>query len=111
MVHLRPLSMIYLQASKSHSSKAPQSEPFFHATSSGHGSATLIHTETIYPITSEMQTTSTPSIQPSSQADKLSTLIENVSQGISGLEWILYSTNNQVQMCLIAIETQLDAIQ
>ena len=96
MVHLRPLSMISLQASKSHSSKAPQSEPFFHATSSGHGSATSIHTETISPITSEMQTTSTPSIQPSSQADKLSTLIENVSQRISGLERLLYSTNNQV---------------
>ena len=62
MVRLRPLSMISLQASKSHSSKAPKSEPFLHATSSGHGLATLVHTETISPITSEMQMTSTPSI-------------------------------------------------
>ena len=62
MVRLRPLSMISLQASKSHSSKAPKSEPFLHATSSGHGSATPVHTETISPITSEMQMTSTPSI-------------------------------------------------
>ena len=35
MDRLRPLSMISLQASKSHSSKAPKSEPFFHASSSG----------------------------------------------------------------------------
>ena len=36
----RPLSMISLQASKSHSSKAPMSESFPHATSSDHGSTT-----------------------------------------------------------------------
>ena len=30
---------------------------------------------------------------------------------IAGFEKVLYSTNNQVQMHLIAIETQLDAIQ
>ena len=35
MDRLCPLSMISLQASKSHSSKAPKSEPFLHATSSG----------------------------------------------------------------------------
>ena len=75
------LSTIYdfLQASKSHSSKAPKSEPFLHVTSFGCGSATPVHTKTISPISSEMQTTSTPSIQPSSQADRLSTLIESVS--------------------------------
>ena len=58
MVHLRPLSMISFQASKSHSSKAPKSEPFLHATSSGHGLATPMHTETASPITLELQTTS-----------------------------------------------------
>ena len=58
-----------------------------------------------------MQTTSTLFAPPSSQPDKLSTLIKSVSQWISGLERLLYSTNNQVQMCLITIETQLDAIQ
>ena len=57
MDRLSPLSMISLQASKSHSSKAPKSEPFLHATSSGQGSATPIHTETASPIPSEMQTT------------------------------------------------------
>ena len=70
-----PLSMISLQASKSHSSKAPKSESFPHATSSGHGSATPVQTETTSPITLELQTTSTQPIQPSSQANRLSTLI------------------------------------
>ena len=59
MVRLRPLSMISLQASKSHSSKAPKSEPFLHATSSGKGLATPVHTETASPITPVLQTTST----------------------------------------------------
>ena len=80
MDRLRLLSMISLQVSKSHSSKAPKSEPFLHATSSGQGSTTLVHTETVSLIPSEMQTTSTPSAPLSSQADRLSTLIESVSQ-------------------------------
>lgn len=66
---LRPLSMISLQASKSHSSKAPKSESFLLATSSGHGSATHtipVHTETASPHTPELQTTSTPPAPPSS---------------------------------------------
>ena len=58
-----------------------------------------------------MQTTSTPFAPSSSQADRLSNLIKSVSQQISGLERLLYSTNNQVQVSLITIETQLDAIQ
>ena len=105
-----PISMITLQASKSHSSKAPKSEPFTHATPSGHVSATLVHIETISPIPFKMQTTGTPSA-PSSQVDRLSTLIKSMSQQISGLERLLYSTKNQVQLCLTTIETQLDAIQ
>ena len=58
-----------------------------------------------------MQTTSTPSAPPSYQADRLSTVIESVSQWIFGLERLIYSTNNQVQMRLTTIKTQLDAIQ
>ena len=111
MDRLHPLSMISLQANKSHSSKAPKSEPFLHATSSGQGSTTPVHNETASPIPYEIQTTSTPSAPSSSQVDMLSNLIESVSQRIFGLERILYSTKNQVQVCLITIETQLDAIQ
>ena len=103
--------MISLQASKSHSSKAPKSEYFPHAASSGHGLATPVHTEITSPITPELQTTSTSTIQPSSQANRISTLIESLSQHIFGFERIHYSTNNQVQIRLTAIETQLDAIQ
>ena len=111
MDHLHPLSMFSLQASKSHSSKAPKSEPFLHTTSFGQGSAMPVHTETVSPIPSEMQTTSTPYAPPSHQADRFSTLIESVSQRISRLERFLYFTNNQVQIRLTTIETQLDAIQ
>ena len=70
-----------------------------------------MHTETASPITPKLQTTSTLLIQPSSQADRLSTSIEGLSQRISGFERILYSTNNQVQMRLTTIETQLAVIQ
>ena len=40
----RPISMITLHASKSHSSKTPKSELVSHATPSGHDSATPVHT-------------------------------------------------------------------
>ena len=59
LVCLRPLSMTSLQASKSHSYKAPKSEFFPHATPSGHDLATPVHTETASPITPELQTTRT----------------------------------------------------
>ena len=97
MDRLRLLSMFSLQASKSHSSKTPKSEPFLHTTSSGQGSTTPVHTEIASPIPSEMQTNSTPSAPLSFQANKLSTVIESVSQRISGLEQLIYSTNNHVQ--------------
>ena len=95
---LRPISMITLQASKSHSSKAPKSETFTHATPSSHDLATLVHTETASPHTPELQTPGTQPLHPSLQADKLSTLIKGVNQRIFGLEKLLLSTNNQIQM-------------
>ena len=99
-----------LQASKSHSSKSPKSEPFSHATLFGHDSATPVHTTTVSPIPSKKQTTGTP-FATSSQDDRLSTLFEELHQCISGLERSLYSTNNHVQMHLTTIEAQLNAIQ
>ena len=57
MVRLRPISIVSLQASKSHSSKAPKSESFPYATPSSHGLATHtmpMHTETTSPITPEL---------------------------------------------------------
>ena len=108
LVRLHPLSMVSLQASKSHSSKAPKSESFPHATSSGHNSATHttpVHTETTSPHTPELQTTSTQPVHPSSQPDRLSTLTEGLYQRIFEFERVLYSTNKQVQMRLTTIET------
>ena len=106
--------MISLQASKSHSSKAPKSEPSPHATPSGHGSATHftpVHTKTTPPITPELQMTSTQHEQSSPQADRLGILFEGLYLCIAEIENVLYSTKNQVQMHLMTIETQLDAIQ
>ena len=106
--------MISLQASKSHSSKAPKSESFPLATSFGHGSAihtTPVHIETASPHTPKLQTTSTLPAPPSSQADRMSTLLEGLYQCISRFERVLYSTNNQVQLRLTTMENQLDAIQ
>ena len=70
--------MISLQASKSHSSKTPKSESFPHATPSGHGSTTPVHTETAYPITPELQITKTQYEQSSPQADRLGILFEGL---------------------------------
>ena len=81
LARFRPLSMISLQASKSHSSKAPKSELFHLATSSGHGSATqttLVPTKSTSPHTPKLQTPSTHHASPTSQDDRLSTLIEGL---------------------------------
>ena len=81
----RPISMKTLHASKSHSSKTPKSEPFSHATPSGHDFATPMHTTTISPIPSKKHTTGTPSA-PSTQDDRLNTLFEGLHHRISKLE-------------------------
>ena len=111
VTYSRPISMITLQASKSHSSKAPKSEPFTHATPSAHASATPMRTDTIPPFTHELQTTSTLQEQSGPQANRLGTLFESLHLCISGLEKDLYSNNNWVQMHLMKMEAQLDAIQ
>ena len=102
---LRLLSMISLQASESHSSKAPKSEPFLHVTSSGYGSATPVHTETASPTTPVLQTTSTQHEQSSHQDDRLGALFASLNPHIAEFEKVLFSTNNQVQMRLTTIET------
>ena len=54
----QPISMVTLQASKSHSSKTPKSEQITPATTSAHGLDTPVHTATISLITPELQPTS-----------------------------------------------------
>ena len=70
-----------------------------------------MHTETASPILLELQATSTQHEQSSHQDDRLGVLFEILHMRIARFEKVLYSTNNQVQMHLTAIETQLDAIQ
>ena len=70
-----------------------------------------MHTEIASPIPPKLQTTSTRHEQSSHQDDRLGVLFKNLHMRIAGFEKVLYSTNNQVQMHLMAIETQLDAIQ
>ena len=58
MNHPRPISMISLQASKSHSSKTPKSEHISPATPYAHKSDTHVYTATISFVTPELQLTS-----------------------------------------------------
>ena len=90
----RPISMVTLQASKSHSSKTPKSEHITLATTSAHGSDTPVHTVTISPITPKLQLTSNQPEQSSPQANRLGLLFENLHMRITGIERLIYSTNN-----------------
>ena len=93
------ISMITLQASKSHSSRTPKNEPSAYETPPVHA-----------PIT-HAQSTGTSSVPPGFQTAKQSHLIANVFHQISNVERLLHSFHNQTQMRLTTIETQLDAIQ
>ena len=95
----RPISMITLQASKSHSSKTPKSEPSTYETPHVHAPITLT------------QSTGTSFVPPRFQTAKQSHLIANVFHQISELERFLHSFHNQTQMRLTTIKTQLEAIQ
>ena len=54
----RPISMISLQASKSHSSQKPKNEHMSPATTSAHWLDTPVHTATISPVSPELQLSS-----------------------------------------------------
>ena len=99
MTRLCPISMFTLQASKSHSSRTPKSEPSTYETPTVHAPVTPI------------QSTGISSIPPGFQTVEQSHLIANVFHRISNLERLLHSLHNQTQMRLTTIETQLDAIQ
>ena len=123
MVRHHPISIAFLQKSKSHSSAerkkqnlstTPKSESVQHVTHSGHGLATHTtpgHTETISPHILKPQTASTQLAQSSFHIDQFIILVENLHKRVSRLSNAIYSINNQVQMRLSAIETQLDEIQ
>ena len=98
MTRPRPISIITLQASKSHSSRTPKSEPSTYETPHVHA-----------PV-SPAQSTGTSSVPPGFQTAKQSHLITNMAHQISELEWLFHSFHNQTQIRLTTIETQLDAI-
>ena len=98
MTHPRPVSMITLQVSKSHSYRIPKSEPSTYETPPVHA-----------PVT-PAQSTGTSSVPTGFQTTKQNHLIANVFHQISNLERLLHSFHNQTQMHLTTIETQLDAI-
>ena len=99
MTHPCPISMITFQASKSHSSRTPKSEP------------STYETPHVHALVTAAQSTSASSVPLGFQTGKQSHLIMNVAHQISELEWILHSFHNQTQMRLTTIETQLDVIQ
>ena len=99
IIHPRPISMITLQASKSHSSRTPKSEPFTY------------ETPHVYALVTPAQSTGTSSVPHGFQTAKQSHLITNVAHQISELERLLHSFHNQTQIRLTTIETQLNAIQ
>ena len=99
MTRPRPISMITLQASKSHSSRTPKSEP------------STYETPTVHALVTPAQSIGTSSVPPGFQTAKQSHLIANVFHHISDLERLFHSFHNQTQMRLITIETQLNAIQ
>ena len=70
-----------------------------------------MHTATISPITLELQPTSNQPEQSGPQANRLGPLFENLHMRIAGIERLIYSINNQVQLRLTTMENQLDAIR
>ena len=99
MPRSRPISIYTIQASKSHSSKKPKSEPSTHASPSAHATVTPV------------QSTRTPSVPLGFQTAKQNHLIANVFHQLSDLECLLHLFHSHTQMRLTTIETQLDAIQ
>ena len=96
--------MITLQASKSHSFKTPNSEHISPATPYTPRSYTHVHTATISLVTPELQPSSNQPVQSSPQVDRLRSLFENLHMCIAGIERLIYSINNQVQLRLTTME-------
>ena len=119
LVRCRLISISSLEKSKSHSSierkkqnlsTPPKGESVQHVTHSGYG-LTAHTTETTSSHIPAPPTVSTQPGQSSSHADRFTILVEGLHERVSGLTNVLYCTNNQVQIRLTAIETQLDEIQ
>ena len=107
----RPISIASLQKSKSQSSTKQKKQDLSSTPKSKSTCTTSRHTNATSPLIPEPQTTSTQPGQSSTHIDRFTMLAESLHEHVSGLANAMYSTNNRVQMRLMAIETQLDEIQ
>ena len=107
----RPISIASLQKNKSQSSAKQKRQDLSLRPKSKSACTTSRHTNATSPLIPEPQTTSTQPRQSSTHTDRFTMLAESLHERVSGLANVICSTNNQVQMCLMAIETQLDEIQ
>ena len=114
-----PISISSLKKSKSHSfakrkqqtlSIPPKDEFVQHVTHLGHGLAAHTTETTSFHIPAP-STVSTQPGQSSFHADRFTIWVEGLHERVSGLTNVIYSINNQVQLRLTTIETQLDEIQ
>ena len=106
LLHQRPISLISLQMSKSHSStkrtkhspsKTPKSESSQYTTPSKQRSTAptiLEQTETEFPHSLEPQSTSIQPGPSSSHSDRLTTLVKGLHKHICSLANVIYSTIN-----------------
>ena len=93
MTHPCPIFMITLQASKSHSSRTPKSEP------------PTYETPQVHALVTPAKSTGTSSVPLGFQPTKQSQLTTNVAHQVFKLERLLHSFHNQTQMHLTTIET------
>ena len=114
VVRRRPISISIssLEKSKSHSSAGKKKKNLSTPLVSLSGHESVAHTtETTSSHVLAPPTVGTQLGQSNSQTDWFTTLVEGLHRHMSGLTNLIHSTNNQVQMRLTAIETQLDEIQ
>ena len=105
IVRHRRISIASLQKSKSNSF-AKQKKQDLSTTLKGESPYTTPrHIETTSPPIPEPLTASTQPGQSSTHADRFTMLVASPHEHVSRLENAIYSTNNQVQMRLTAIET------
>ena len=107
----RPISLLTLQASRSHSSKTPRSAHISPVTPSAPESETPAHTTSTSRAVPEASQASIPQAQTAPHTDRVGSVLEHIQKRIDEIVALLYSTNNHVQMRLETMENQLDAIQ
>ena len=107
----RPISLLTLQASRSHSSKSPRSAHLSPVTPSAPDSETPAHTTSSSRAVPEASPAPIPQAPTAPHTDRAGSVLEHIQKRVDELVALLYSTNNHVQMRLETMENQLDDIQ